>query len=238
MNEIRSTSLIATVFSSNKNTSITKSSVNRDFEQTLRQLEEFRNWVDEEEEASQTLSNSTMNLISEVDGDLQQKYFDVIQIIERQSIGLVNNELTDASDSQLLSDGIVESQDNYAFEAILDNAMPHWLSPGETQTNQEIAFVGASIMTLDEFTSLLEQGWIPKSTNGMQVWRFSLSNSSLPITQIVLSSDDYKNGSWSVVLRVHAGITAENVILSQLLQQLKNRLERINSSVNSVDMKG
>jgi len=88
-------------------------------------------------------------------------------------------------------------------------------------------------MTLHDFTFLLEQGWTPRPPGGERVWQFRLQDTGFPLARIMLKNDGTANGSWSVALTVHG---KEKQILSQGLQQLRDRLEKLGNSVTNVDI--
>ena len=130
-----------------------------------------------------------------------------------------------------LGDGaFIEEQDYRAFDALLETPVAHWLQPSGVGSNAPL-LNSSSVMTLQEFSSLLEQGWQPSTLSGDKIWRFSLQGSALPLAQIVLTGSHAAGRSWSLGLTING---KDKSVLSPHLQQLRTRLERLGSNVGQI----
>lgn len=118
------------------------------------------------------------------------------------------------------------------FEATLDASSVQW-SPPNGLESAEAMINNPSSLTLDDFTTLLEQGWTPKSPNNDQMWRFALQNTVSPVAEIVLKSDASQSGAWSVSLTVNEN---DKTMLNQHLDQLRERLDKLGNNFDVVEL--
>jgi hypothetical protein len=77
----------------------------------------------------------------------------------------------------------------------------------------------SSVMNLNDFAALLQRTGPP--TGGEQIWRFTLQDSGLPLTQVALTGNA-AGGHWSVALRAQG---SDQQALAQHLQRLRTRLD-------------
>jgi len=234
MNEISHTQRKPTLSSSTKVNAPPKQADVDDFDRSLRRLE--KEPQDNTNVNQNQLNQNQLNQFMQKQPVSENVNLRVNETVEEngktdpaagkdtpRQLSLSNDERNTSQESHRLDAGD-------AIDAILDTSIPHWLPPPGVETT-ELMLNSSTMMTLHDFTSLLEQGWHPRSSNGEQVWRFTLQDTGLSLARIVLKGDGVANGYWSVALTAHG---EDKLALSQHLQQLRTRLEKLGNNITRV----
>jgi len=206
-----------------------------DFERILRQLREPKDEQsgskeNAEHQASQGQCPVLENRKAVSSDDIEGIEGKIVVSEGKLSLEKNNKEVGAQSGIAISETYLSDEQELRIFNSQLETSVAQWLPPPGVESSA-LSLVSSSLMTLQDFSALLEQGWQPKSLSGDKVWRFSLQDSELSLAQIVLKAGHGANGCWSLGLMFNGN---DKKVLSLHLSQLRARLEKLGNNVEQI----